>query len=181
MNDFQQTVNLRDKMERKKVSNAEGLEKIYEASENEKSQLKKINRPKSVKLNPAVMKRIIFILAIIVLGLSLYFIFFRGNRTGKVSTENWYAVKLVDQSIYYGQIKNTTADPVIVENVYYDYDQAKGEKKNVEAAGNLRLVKRGQEAHGPSGTMDIVRAQILFMEPLKSDSKVLKAILEYEK
>jgi hypothetical protein len=54
-----------------------------------------------------------------------------------------------------------------------------GEDKKENA--NLRLVKRGKEVHGPDGTLSVVRAQVVYMEPMKEDSKVLKAILEYEK
>ena len=96
--------------------------------------------------------------------------------------ENWYSIKLVNEEIYFGQIKDLSADPVAAANVYYDYDQVKNEDKKESAspASNLRLVKRGNETHGPSGEMEIVRSQILFMEKLKPDSKVLKAILNYE-
>ena len=69
---------------------------------------------------------------------------------------------------------------MIIENVYYNYDQQKG-TKTIEETGSLRLVKRGQETHGPEGIMNIVRLQVLYMEPLKKDSKVLEAILNYEK
>jgi hypothetical protein len=71
----------------------------------------------------------------------------------------------------------------VIENVYYDYDQLNPAAKEEERSdtSSLRLVKRGKETHGPVGTMNIVRAQIVYMEPLANDSKVLKAILDYEK
>jgi len=74
----------------------------------------------------------------------------------------------------------------VIDNVYYDYDQLSSsakatEDKNNDQTGQIRLVKRGKETHGPSGSLDVVRMQVLYMEPLADDSKVLKAIVEYEK
>lgn len=191
---FQQTVDLRGKIERSKSASPADrkaaptpLEKIYQDEDEvkPKADLKKIYQPKVSPSREGLIKTIVFILAILVVGATVYFLFFRTkglfNKPDKSQT--WYAVKLVNGEIFYGQITDTKADPVVIANVYYNYDQSK-EKDPAKAApetGNLRLVKRGQETHGPAGTMDIVRSQVLFMEPMKSDSKVLQAILQYEK
>jgi hypothetical protein len=189
---FQQTVDLRDQLEKqragirpKKVITP--LEEIYEDSRaaETKKDFNKIDRP-AVKFtfNPKLFRLIVFVIAFIVVGITAYNIFFKGQSGFEPALKGvgWYAVKLVNGEIYYGQIKDTKADPVVMSNVYYNYDQtkAKTEDKAIDETSSLRLVKRGQETHGPSGTMDIVRAQVLFMEPLKTDSKVLKAILQYE-
>lgn len=119
----------------------------------------------------------------------LAFSFFEKDESAEITQVKiggWYAVKLVNGESYYGEVDDTAADPVVIKSVYYDYDydQINGSststEKKVEGA-NLRLVKRGKEAHGPNGAMEIVRAQVLLFEPLKEDSKVLKAILDYEK
>lgn len=185
MSDFQQTVDLRKKMERPRKA-ATPLEKIYR-DENEvepKADLKTISRPKVKEARASLIKPVVFILAILAIA-AVYFLFFRAKSVPvDLKDKNWYAIKLVDGEIFYGQITDVKTDPVAVANAYYNYDQAKAKETGglaAENSGNLRLVKRGQETHGPAGSMDIVRAQILFMEPLKSDSKVLKAILDYEK
>lgn len=103
-----------------------------------------------------------------------------GKQAQQTQTAKWYAVKLADGEVYYGQIKNLSADPISMANVYYNYDQVKDAKKEISEVGSIRLVKRGQESHGPTGDLEIVRAQVLFMEPLADGSKVLKAILENE-
>lgn len=197
MPNFQQTVDLRGKMERPKPSQpiskkATPLEKIYlsaQAGQDEdeirpRADLKKISQPKAKEPREGLVKLVVFILAILIVGTTVYSLFFKtkGGATDS-KAKDWYAVKLVDGEIFYGQVADTKADPIAIANVYYNYDQAKEKdgSKPVEETGNLRLVKRGQETHGPAGTMDIVRAQVLFMEPLKTDSKVLQAILQYEK
>lgn len=190
MDNFNQTVDLREKMERRKPAASKKtvgpIEKIYEA-DGGRADLKTISQPGIFKPNQGLIKTIVLILAVIIIGAAIYGLYFKG-RADKNEAKNWYAVKLVNNEIYYGQVADVKADPVVMSKVYYNYDQARltdGQAKDdkIEAAetANLRLVKRGQETHGPDGTIDIVRAQVLFMEPLKSDSKVLKAILDYEK
>ncbi|HAM88713.1 MAG: hypothetical protein US83_C0003G0048 [Candidatus Falkowbacteria bacterium GW2011_GWC2_38_22] len=210
--DFKQTVNLRERMlaaqngskenvERKaippvaktlrqsKPSNAEGIDRVYNDSEDEKTDLHKITRP-SMKLNiEQLQKQIIIALVLIMIIAGAYWLFFvKGKNQAIVSgdekTASWYSIKLINGEVYYGEIANTASDPVVLKNVYYNYDQINpataGTEKKEESA-SLRLVKRGNEAHGPDGNMEIVRTQVVFMEPLKEDSKVLRAILDYEK
>lgn len=185
MSDFQQTVDLRGKMERSRKA-ATPLEKIYQGEDaiEPKADLKTISRPKARAGREGLIRLAVFMLAVLAVSATVYFLFFRTNGAAVSSkVKDWYAVKLVDGEIFYGQVSDLKADPVVIDNVYYNYDQAKAKdgSKPAEETGNLRLVKRGQETHGPAGSMNIVRAQVLYMEALKSDSKVLKAILEYEK
>lgn len=179
---FQQTVDLRKKTEKQKPP-AAPLEKIYEAGEEPKKDWQTISRPAPKKDYSRLWRALIFILAFLIVGFTAYGLFFKNpavfNQAPK--DQNWYAVKLVNGETFYGQIEDIKSDPVVMANVYYNYDQAKTGQKEVAETASLRLVKRGKETHGPDGTMDIVRVQVLIMERLKSDSKVLQAILEYEK
>lgn len=153
--------------------------------------LRKISRPKAGWINESMIKQIVFALAFIVVAAAVYWLFFAGKggeaNPPKAEEKKWYAVELAGGEMFFGQIADTSADPVVLENVYYDYDQIKKDNLGGEQAqeksesANLRLVKRGKETHGPSGEMEIVRTQVVFMEPLAENSKVLKAILEYEK
>lgn len=149
-----------------------------------------IERPQPA--NGRMEKFVIWIVAIIFVGAlfgGLYLMFHKNNNSSPTTSNRqsdnvWYAIKLIDGEVFYGQIADVKADPLLVSNVYYDYDQLKAKEDNKpveELSTNLRLVKRGKETHGPEGIMNIVRAQVLYMEPLKADSKVLQAIAEYEK
>jgi len=189
-NDFQQTVNLREKMKKAKLTSqnkrSEQLEHVYnnENGGDVQEDLQKINQPKVRRVNEKLTKLIVIILAIILIGVVAYWLFFSGQPedAGNTSQEqNWYTIKLVNGEVYYGQISDLSADPVVVSNVYYNYDQVKDDGEEVDETSNIRLVKRGKETHGPSGEMNIVRSQVLYMEPLGDGSKVLQAILEYEK
>lgn len=177
MSNFQETVNLKDKPRKRKSTQ---IEQIFDDENNE---MHKIDRPAVRQVNESIFKKVLWIIFILVIIGVVYFVFFSNKGGNETNTDNngWYAVKLVNNEIYYGQIEDIKADPVIIDNVYYNYDQAKGGAAANTETSNLRLVKRGKETHGPDGTMSIVRMQILYMEPLKADSKVLEAILDYEK
>lgn len=206
--DFKQTVNLRERMKKEpqrlrekvneharqiikddaKINREEAIDRVYNDLEDAERDLKKISRPAPWVDREILYRRIIIILFLFVIGFGTYLLFFGKNKNVVNNNEEknggWYSVKLINGEIYYGEIANTSADPVVLKNVYYNYDQINpataGTEKKEESA-SLRLVKRGNEAHGPDGNMEIVRTQVVIMEPLKEDSKVLKAILDYEK
>lgn len=145
----------------------------------DRAEFQKIRRPEIKKISEKNYRSLVVLAAVLVLAFAGWW-FWRGRGESEVL---WYMVKLSDGETFYGQIADTAADPVIIENVYYDYDQLKSKdgEKPINETANIRLVKRGKETHGPSGSLNIVRLQVLYMEPLTESSKVLKAILEYEK
>jgi len=146
-----------------------------------KEELHRINKPEAVKVNESFTRRVVIIIAILLVGFIFYSMFSKNEPKEDLTKDvNWYTVKLVGEKIYYGQIADLSADPVVVNNVYYNYDDTEESENDIDT-GNIRLVKRGKETHGPTGTMNIVRSQVVYMEPLADASKVLKAILEYEK
>ncbi|MCK4554147.1 hypothetical protein KAU19_04245 [Candidatus Parcubacteria bacterium] len=193
-NDFQQTVNLREKMKKAKLasqnkrsglaspSRSGQVDRVYnnENGENVKEDLQKINQPKVMRINEALIKRLVIFLAIILIGVTVYWLFFNKEQPEPAREIGWYMVKLINGEIYYGEINDFSANPVIIKNVYYNYDQIKGEEEEIDEASSIRLVKRGKETHGPSGTMYIYQVQIEIIDELSHDSKVLQAILEYE-
>ena len=178
---FQKTVNLREKMKQSQSwakDRQEGIDNIYNEARINKKDWQKIIRPVATKVNEKLVKRIVLILAVLIAIFLIYWLCF-----GK--DEKWYMVTLNDGDIFFGQISDIYANPVVIKKVYYDYGQlqAKEEKSNTTAneAGNLQLVKMGKEIYGPDGSRIAYQTQIKYMDTLKNDSKVLKAILEYEK
>lgn len=191
-NNFQQTVNLKDELARakepaRKKKETKNIEHLYQDLE-DREDIKKINHPTNQEHNNAIYRKLVMIIIFLVVIIAgAWYLRNSGKNTDTNQTNQatkqtkWYMVKLADNEIFYGQIANLTADPIIVNNVYYNYDQAVASTTEVKDQTNLRLVKRGNEMHGPDGSMNVVRGQVLYMEPLKGESKVLKAILEYEK
>jgi hypothetical protein len=209
-NDYKETVNLKDKFGRSSSRpeqqfgaasrplerlqsqplKTQRIEKTFEA-EQPRQEFQKFNRPAAPRFSEALIKRVLLAAGALLVIILIFYL--AGHRGGGKPVENkvntnpvaenlkWYAVKLTNNEIYYGQISDIKADPVVVTNVYYDYDMKNSASSTSAETGSLRLVKRGNETHEPTGTMDVVRVQVLFMEPLKDDSKVLQAIKEYEK
>lgn len=172
------------------LSNREGGKRLPKELEVEdKKEFQQINRPIYKPTGGRDWKALIVMMLILFAAGSYYWFVYRPRAAAPAEPPaKWYMVKLTDSETFYGQIKNTGADPVVIENVYYDYDQVQKKESGTAAeqpvenqAGSIRLVKRGKETHGPDGTLNVVRSQVLYMEPLADNSKVLKAIEEYEK
>jgi hypothetical protein len=166
---------------------AEGIDEIYGDSGHERHEdLKKISRPAIKRVNERLYRRIVIAMGLIIVLSVAYWLVFRhagaGNPAPATSSEpKWYMVELTSGETYYGQISDKSANPVVLTTVYYNYDQLNpGEAKPSDNSGNLKLVKRGQETAGPSGTMYIYQVQIKKIDELRPDSKVLKAILDNE-
>jgi len=151
-------------------NNINNLDKIYNDNSDE---LKQIDRPEQDDGGGFGFLKILFLFLLLLFFVYSYFNF-REPSDNKETI--WYAVKLVSGEIFYGEIYDTKTDPIIIYNTYYNYDQ----DKELLGGGDLRLVKRGKEVQGGDGTMRIIRSQVLYMEPMKSDSKVLDAIRGYE-
>ena len=155
----------------------------------DKQAFQRINRPLRQAQGRRDWKALIIVIAVLLVASSYYWFIYRPRAAApKEPPAKWYMVKLTDGETFYGQIGNTGADPVVINNVYYDYDQVQKKENGTTAeqpadnqAGSIRLVKRGKETHGPDGTLNVVRSQVLYMEPLADNSKVLKAIEEYER
>ena len=82
-----------------------------------------------------------------------------------------YAVFLTNGQVYFGTMAGEDESRVVLRDIYYV------QTKNGNASGtDASLVKLGNEFHGPEDRMEISRPQILFIEPLKTDGTVAKAI-----
>lgn len=154
----------------------ESIENVY----SDKNDLKVISKPAAQRYNLSLTLKIV-VLVFFVLLLGSYFIFFRNKNSNNLNSADWYAVRLTNGETYFGRMSDTKIDPLVLNNVYYNYDQKKSDLSTLGEDKNLRLVKRGQETHGPTGSMMIFKSQVAYIEALKSDSKVLSAILNYEK
>jgi hypothetical protein len=189
---FKETVNLRERMAemeekrkpvlKKKVNKAEDIDRLYETGETKKNtEFRKMNRPKNEGQNSNPYKGLVFVLIVVVAALSYFSFFNKGVSTNQETItveEKWYSIKLNNDETFYGLVGDVSADPIVVRNVYYNYDQTK-DGEQAESA-NLRLVKRGKETHGPDGTLDIIRSQVQYLEQLSAESKVLQAIMANE-
>ena len=130
------------------------------------------------------------IIIVIVVGVILYLVsaFTSLNILGlnrDAGNQAWKAVFLTNGQVYFGHTINENSDPLILEDIYYlqvtQPLQQVGVNQNPPNLNQpqLSLVKLGNELHGPEDQMRINRGQVLFVEDLKDDGRVVEAINAY--
>jgi hypothetical protein len=98
------------------------------------------------------------------------------ERAESRGTDKFQAVFVDNGQVYFGKITTRRTPFYRLENVFY-FKQAPvtPDKKD---QGPM-LVKLGVETHGPEDFMEIHQDHILFIENLRADSEVTKAIEKY--
>jgi ribosomal protein L35AE/L33A len=86
----------------------------------------------------------------------------------------WKAVFLTSGQVYYGKITRAHGPFFKLEDVYYIRVTPTEDKNKPD----LSLVKLGNEIHGPQDAIYLNRDHILYIEELKEDGQVVKAIAE---
>jgi hypothetical protein len=117
------------------------------------------------------------IIALIVIALGLCIIFLNGRHDLPTDSSRWQAVFLEDGQVYFGRLSSYNQRFALLDQVYY-LKLSSGLQQGAasELGGQLNLIKLGGEAHGPEGKMYIAKDNILFVENLKDDSAVVRAI-----
>jgi hypothetical protein len=117
---------------------------------------------------------IIAILVILIAGAVYFWL-----ASDRVKTSGYQAVFLTNGQVYFGKVSGSWCRYVTLTDIYY-LQLSKSLQDQSQAANadqqSLTLVKLGKEIHGPVDTMKINRQQVLFIEDLGVDSKVVQAI-----
>lgn len=97
-------------------------------------------------------------------------------ETGVVQNSVYQAVFLVNGSLYFGKLSGEgTAHPVL-RDVYY-FQAGQEQTRNAQT----KLIKLGDEIQGPKDELRLNPDQIMFVQDLKDDGKVVEAIKAYRK
>lgn len=89
---------------------------------------------------------------------------------------SWKAVFLTSGQVYYGKLTRSQGQFYKLQDVYYIRVGQPQEDKT--KAPDLSLVKLGNEIHGPEDAIYLNRDHILYIEDLKEDGRVVKAIAD---
>jgi hypothetical protein len=89
--------------------------------------------------------------------------------------EELSAVTLVNGKTFFGTLTQPDESTIRLQNVFYS-STGGGNATSTDIA----LVKMGSEFYKPEDWMQIDRSQVLYIQALRDDSKVSKAILEYK-
>lgn len=133
----------------------------------------------------------------------------RKSNMVELNSDKYHAVFLSNGQVYFGLLSNyNTANPKLSDIYYLQLAQSPQaategqpatenaettEGENTEPEGQvleqpgqatsdqgLTLIKLGEELHGPEDSMILNKEQVLFIEQLKDDGKVVKAIEDYK-
>lgn len=104
-----------------------------------------------------------------------------------VDKNKYQAVFFTSGQVYFGKLSFVNNDYLELRDVYYIQSEgdtsANPDADNPEATpagGSMKLIKLGDEVHGPEDRMIINREQVLFYENLKPDGKVSELIKGYQ-
>lgn len=144
---------------------------------------------------------LIVILAVVVLALALYIYkpqLFKAVNIRKgtdavsggqkaepkkdIKSSGYSAVFLTSNQVYFGKFSDADSNYPKLREVYYlRVERPLQPPPATESAQpDISLVKLGNELHGPVDEIKFNRGQILFVEDLKTDSKIVKAIEEFK-
>ena len=143
-------------------------------------------QPPAKKKSSWGTKLFVIILIIVVILVGLYLISKYTdwnilNVNKGVSTSGWQAVFLSNGQVYFGKIAKETRNTLVLQEIYYLQvsQQIQPVEAGLQPQQNLSLVKLGNELHGPLDEMRINRDHVLFTEDLKTNSRVVDAIVRY--
>jgi len=100
------------------------------------------------------------------------------------SAGSYEAIFLTNGQVYFGKASSLLSSYVKLSDIYYliQKQPLQAQDANAEVQQpEFTLIKLGGELHGPKDQMTINRNQILFIEELKADSKVVTAIVASRK
>ncbi|MDO8430089.1 MAG: hypothetical protein Q7S73_01865 [bacterium] len=100
-----------------------------------------------------------------------------GWLPGQSSADTYQAVFLTNNQVYFGKLSDKDDQYPVLTDIYYL--RVTQPLQPSQPNPNVNLVKLGDELHGPADRMEINRDQILFIEDLKPDSQVVRAINDY--
>lgn len=132
----------------------------------------------------------VIIVVLVVLGFVFKDNLMGGDKKAGDKVSGYQAVFLTNGQVYFGKLSGAHKDYVTLNDIYYlqvvnqnpiqGTQESSADTQTPGQQPQLSLVKLGNELHGPLDEMKINREQILFFEDMKSDSKVMQAVKEYQ-
>ncbi|MFA5076744.1 MAG: hypothetical protein WC480_05040 [Patescibacteria group bacterium] len=119
---------------------------------------------------------LLVLVILVIIGGSVY-LYLAGQKLA--SQDTYQAVFLINGQVYFGKIIEQNRENVMLTAVYYLQNKTTTADVNINSSDSKNdwtLVKLGSEFHGPTDQMVINRDNILFIEELRSDSRVIQAI-----
>lgn len=101
------------------------------------------------------------------------------SRSARVQTSTYQGVLLVTGQFYFGKLSGEGTKNPVLRDVYYLQAQQDNQKtgyKTDVSGSQIKLIKLGSEIQGPKDELRLNPDQILYVQDLKDDGQVVKAI-----
>ena len=142
---------------------------------------------KEEKSKKSLIVTIAIIVAVIILGIGGWSLISGMSAQGTaIDGSKYQAVFFTNGQVYFGKLHSFNDEYMKLTDVYYlqTDNNAATDSKNPQATSsdqnNPKLIKLGDEIHGPQDEMIISKDQLLFYENLKSDGKVSQSIEKFK-
>ncbi len=147
-------------------------------------------RPEPKRLSSKRLIAIISVaLVIIIAGIIGWLVWSKSQTSTSTGIDNskYQAVFFTNGQVYFGKLHEFNTQYLKLTDIYYLQGQSNSEsdknnpqQTNSNTAGNVQLIKLGDEIHGPEDEMILSKDQVLFYENLKADGKVAQSIDKYK-
>lgn len=135
-----------------------------------------------------LMRLLLALTVVLVVGALGWFLWTNSKDSASsiIDSNKNQAVFFTNGQIYFGKLTIINDDYLQLKDVFYIQSNPTAAENKEDgatqpvAAGDMKLIKLGEEIHGPDDIMVINRDQVLFFENLKNDSQVVKLINEYK-
>lgn len=97
------------------------------------------------------------------------------SSSAVIDNSKYQAIFLTNNQNYFGKLQSLNSDYFKLTDIYY-LQAPQASTETDDTSSSQKLVKLGDELHGPEDAMIISKDQVLFFENLKPDSKVTKLI-----
>lgn len=134
-----------------------------------------------ISISPQTKKTVGILVALAIVASIAVAIYF-WCLSATVNANTYQAVFLSNGQVYFGRVSNPWSKYVRLTDIYYLQTKEGLQSQDLAniSTGDMTLIKLGKELHGPTDKMEINREHILFIEDLKDDSKVVKAIKDFK-
>lgn len=134
-----------------------------------------------VKNQPNSLIPIMFILVGLVLGFIIFglvgFNLVGNSNSNFYKSDTYQSVFLTNGSVFFGKIINQNESTIILQDVYYlKSNDIQNKAGGTVELGNLALVKVTNDIHSPENEAEIRLDQVLFIQNLTQESRVLQSI-----
>jgi hypothetical protein len=135
--------------------------------------------PKERRSGRGLLWTVVIIIAVVAVAIIGWMVW-NGSKNADtgINTARYQAIFLVNGQIYFGKLTDFNEKSYKLTTIYYPQAQTNGDDAatSTNTSNNIKLVRLGDEVHGPESEMFISKEQVLYYENLKADSQVSKLI-----